>query len=294
MEIRKETIPLDARFPFSAVEAVMPQGYDMDGRMHWHDCLEISMVRSGRGRYQLEGREIPMAPGDVIVLNNTEPHRLVVDEGPMEQPVFIFDPSFVWCSGVASDGQDYLRPFFSRGSDFLNRIPPDAEGSGEIRMHLEAISREMSERRDGYRAMVRARLLMVLTYLYRHFRASGTVAESAGARRKRLSVAEEALRRIESGYAEPLALVGVAAEVHVSPQYLSSVFRRTHGVGFLEALHRVRVDHAVRLLEETDRKVTDIASACGFGSLAAFHRSFLRLAGRTPSACRAARRGPED
>lgn len=59
---------------------------------------------------------------------------------------------------------------------------------------------------------------------------------------------------------------------------------------FRDVLAQVRRDLACQLLRDTERPVTDIAQALGYGDAAVFHRSFRRWTGTTPARWRSAQR----
>jgi transcriptional regulator GlxA family with amidase domain len=90
---------------------------------------------------------------------------------------------------------------------------------------------------------------------------------------------------------EELTLAVLAAKAHLSTRTLSRRFEVETGRGALQWVTERRVEQARWLLEETGANVTEIAYACGFGSLAAFRRHFTRLTGATPSSYRQTFRG---
>ena len=47
-----------------------------------------------------------------------------------------------------------------------------------------------------------------------------------------------------------------------------------------------RIDQAIKLLQETDRTVLEIACQCGFNNTANFNRAFKKVTGRVPSGYR--------
>jgi AraC family transcriptional regulator len=97
---------------------------------------------------------------------------------------------------------------------------------------------------------------------------------------------------IQSRFAEPLTLAGVAAEVGVHPGHLASVFRRTYGCSVGEAVRRRRVEFASRQLVATDAPLADIALAAGFSDQSHFCNTFKRHTGLAPGAFRRATRSP--
>ena len=96
-----------------------------------------------------------------------------------------------------------------------------------------------------------------------------------------------ALSYMTKNYSKPLTLESVAAEVSLSPNYFSSLFRRTVGVTFREQLNRIRVEESKRLLLSTDYSLIDIAIAMGFNDQGYYCKVFKRVTGLTPGSYRA-------
>jgi transcriptional regulator GlxA family with amidase domain len=91
---------------------------------------------------------------------------------------------------------------------------------------------------------------------------------------------------------EALTLDLLASKAHVSIRTLARRFEAETGRGALQWISERRIQRARALLEDTDRSVTDIAYATGFGSLGTFRRHFTRATGTTPRNYRATFKEP--
>lgn len=286
MIIKKDDMPLDKSFPLNFICGDLPPGFNMGRVFHWHDCLEISYVVKGTGRYHIEGKIFEMKPGDFIVINNLEPHYLEVDNENMIQWVIIFEPSLIWSQSGSSMDYEYLSPFFEIGSDFNNRIDRSNQFSDEIIHNLLAIEQEFSNKPKAYHLMIKARLLLILSLLIRHFREGDKEIKTRATKRQQLIRLEAALKYIEENFSKDIDLGQVAAVSFMSPQYLSSYIKKVLGVNFTDYLNNIRVNNAVRMLKNSDDKITRIAMECGFNNTTTFNSIFKKFTGKTPTQLR--------
>lgn len=79
----------------------------------------------------------------------------------------------------------------------------------------------------------------------------------------------------------------VASEVRMSYYHFSRAFKQSMGVNPTNYITVRRIEHAKKLLEETDLPIAEIALRAGFSSQSHFTTSFRRVAGATPKAFRA-------
>jgi AraC-like DNA-binding protein len=157
--------------------------------------------------------------------------------------------------------------------------------------HLFAIETEFREKPLGYRDSVLHHFALFLTLCCREALASGlvmTAPESGATRRPPASVQRlEKLRRfLDSEFARSHPLPELARRVGMTPGSLCRAFRRYTGISISQYLVRRRIQEAMLRLRTTDDKILSIAMACGFNDLSYFNRTFKRLVGRTPGACR--------
>jgi AraC-like DNA-binding protein len=82
--------------------------------------------------------------------------------------------------------------------------------------------------------------------------------------------------------AERLSTARIARALRINPDYLNRVFRKVHNMTMTEYLHRRRLADGAKLLRESTDSVAEIASACGYSSVAHFRRMFERFNGVSP------------
>lgn len=88
-------------------------------------------------------------------------------------------------------------------------------------------------------------------------------------------------------YKDPeISLSLLAEQFDMSLSTLSREFQKNTGYGFLECLHRMRVDAAKYEIEHSNTPLSDIAEAVGYTNTLTMTRAFKKYMGCTPSAFR--------
>ncbi len=87
---------------------------------------------------------------------------------------------------------------------------------------------------------------------------------------------------INRHYMNKVSLEDVAKEVHLSPNYLSSIFRMEMKMSFNAYLNKVRIDQSKQLLLTNDMSLQDIVQMVGFTDQSYFTKVFKRYVGVTP------------
>ena len=87
---------------------------------------------------------------------------------------------------------------------------------------------------------------------------------------------------IRENFSSPvLSLSATADRFNVNETWLSRVFREQSGITFSAFVENLRMEHARRLLGDTDLTTARIAEACGYYSSNSFCRAFKRYYGYT-------------
>ncbi|MDL2327711.1 helix-turn-helix domain-containing protein [Ruminococcaceae bacterium OttesenSCG-928-A11] len=95
-------------------------------------------------------------------------------------------------------------------------------------------------------------------------------------------VIAQTIRHIGENYGHKITLQDIAHLLHVSPTYLSMLFKEEMGTTFSEYLNMVRVKKAKQMLQGTNISVVDVSLRCGFADQSYFTKVFKRAEGCTP------------
>ena len=87
---------------------------------------------------------------------------------------------------------------------------------------------------------------------------------------------------ISAHYMEDLSLPALSGLVYMSPEHLSRRFRKEVGVTFSEYRQSVRLDEARKLLQTTEKSISDIAVMIGIPDISHFTKVFHQMYGCTP------------
>jgi len=92
---------------------------------------------------------------------------------------------------------------------------------------------------------------------------------------------------IDKHYWNPdFCLEDAAAELQISPGYLSRLMKRETGFSFVEYLNRIRVKKATILMSDPAAKAFEVAERVGYRSQHYFSRAFKKVTGASPTESR--------
>lgn len=107
-------------------------------------------------------------------------------------------------------------------------------------------------------------------------RASGSIRD----------LVEKVKRLIDTNYEKNISLSYIAGLFSISEPYLSKVFKKETGININAYITAVRMEKAKYLLENTDKKIVEIARMVGYEEQNYFTKVFKKYAGKSPSECR--------
>jgi AraC-like DNA-binding protein len=96
----------------------------------------------------------------------------------------------------------------------------------------------------------------------------------------------EAYGYIDENFTSSCTLSEIAGCVHVSPNYLHTLFKSVTGQTPFEYVTERRINKAKRLIMAGELTLLEVALACGFCSQSHFNKVFRECTGQTPAAYR--------
>lgn len=95
-----------------------------------------------------------------------------------------------------------------------------------------------------------------------------------------------AIDYIENHYASKLSLDDIARLVDLNPVYFSTLFKKETGVNFSVYLAKIRMEHAKKILVETNDTISAIGMQVGYEDQKYFSQAFKKIVGIKPVAYR--------
>ncbi|MBR4707605.1 MAG: helix-turn-helix transcriptional regulator [Pseudobutyrivibrio sp.] len=265
-EYQHEVVVTDEGLPFKLF-AFEGQAGNYVRDKHWHRSIEIFAVWEGKLEFSLHEKKFPLNGGEFVIVNSNEvhsivapePNRTVVLQIPQDTFAEYFtDDQFIWFSH--SDRETDHRVFTLLTEMYL------IYNNGEEANKLQVLS-------------LYYELLHLLVTKYRKFNVHEDILKNS----KQLKKLSNITRYMKDHYAESLTLESMAERFNYSPSYLSRMFQKHAGINFKDYLLGIRLEHAVRELEETNGQIVEIALGNGFPNSKAFSNAFREKYGVLPS-----------
>ena len=274
----------DPGFPYTAIDCRF-DGYSgpcVD--WHWHATLEINVCASGVLKTSTQRGEYIVREGDAVLVNANVLHRNEAYEGApgVRVQTHMFDRSLVAAAELPQ--RRYVAPVVE--CTLLDALPLFRENA-EHRAVLEALDRAFeaaSEEKDGYELEICGLLNRAWQGVYAQ--ALPVIGARQPLPRMETARLKQMLGFIRDHYAEDISPADIAAAAGVCERECFRCFKQELGTTPLSSLTDFRVRKAAELLRETDRSVTDIASACGFATSSYFGKVIRRRMNLSPLAYR--------
>lgn len=104
---------------------------------------------------------------------------------------------------------------------------------------------------------------------------------------KNEDVCRKAYRYIEEQYADAeLSVAGLGEQLHISPSYLSRLFKERYGINIPDCISRIRVQNSKADLRGSRKNMQEIAGQNGFLSSNVYIKTFKKWEGITPGVYR--------
>ena len=239
--------------------------------LHLHDYYEVELVLNEKMEQAINGIPYPSAEGDYAFMDLRSVQRIQAPESP----------PWVWTLSIS---QALCAPSVAKllsGHKFpiLGHLPPEALAEfNRNATALAALTPDTPFAEERATALATLLLTMLLEY--------GRTPDEKTEEPRAHHYIQRALLYMNESYGEPLTLSSVASEIHISACYLSDLFSRIVGCRFVEYLTRLRLERARAMLRSTEHPISDVAVACGFGTVSNFTRAFRRFYGKAPSSYR--------
>ncbi len=252
---------------------------------HIHTAVEILVMC--RGQYMVSNgkEEHIVSPGDAVMFRFNELHRISSLTNDGRYHVIKFSPSFVMELAGTQLGPNHMLSLSLRQGD-VTIIKKDECDKIGLTSVVERMAHEL-EHNDSFSDLgIKVGVAQVLLLMLRYI---SEIDSSVHDLQYDLQFAQriyETVAFIEQNYPRDITVEACADRANVSYSYFSRKFKAITGKSFKQYLTDVRLDHAEKELCSTDNPITQVATNCGFNSMAYFSAVYKKRSGMTPSEAR--------
>jgi len=248
-----------------------------------HDFLKIVLVHDGTGALRSGTEQTDCRRGDALVVPVGHAHEICDSES---EPMSLYVVS--------------IRPRVLETTCFDQSVLPtgvvhlDDHAAEKIERSMRRLLFEQTLDTPTTGAQMVALALRLIVDLARIGEMGSSSANGAAPRAIRGADSVERMRSyvedLSENFFEATNLDAAASTLGLSRRRFTQLFREVTGTSWLAHVRRLRIDHAKKLLESTDRTVLSVAFECGFEDLSTFYRAFKRETNESPNKWRTHKR----
>jgi len=233
---------------------------------HYHNLYEVYFLEKGSGSYFIDNKSYDIQEGDVVFIPPGTVHKTMYDDVRVRHVIY--------CSGhfIPQSVLETLSGMFP-----VYRNPKIIK---EIKDYFFEIEKEYYEKNTYSDDIIRCMFQLMLIFIAKHKNESVLL-------KSQNDIISDVAEFIKGNLQNQLSLSMVAEKYSVTPQYLSTLFKRKTGIGFQEYIYLLRMLKAEELLKSrTKISVADVSERCGYNDSNYFSYMFKKNFGITPSEMR--------
>ena len=237
--------------------------------LHWHDRLELAMIRTGKMRVIFGEETMDIRAGDLMIANAGQLHGgFAVDEG-VSYTTIMFEPTILLNHSQAS--VNLINPIIRRTVSFYNRtdLPNIIQAVEQLIGYatLEDISAPL---------LVQGKTYELLGLLYRNCMRPLSTEPIDDDRFRAV------LAHVNEHYCAALTTRVLSDMFGYEESYFCRRFKAITGMTFTRYVLLLRLEKAQKLLCSRQIRTRDLAASCGFADVGYFCRCFKRHFGVSP------------
>lgn len=237
---------------------------------HWHDHFEIEIILDGSGTHLFNGSRFPLGPGCAYLFTPMDIHALIPDTDTSLHLIHIrFDDQAI----TEEVRHELLRHEHSCPVRF------DGVAFDRLLTQFNELTK-CFEDKSTYQEL-NTKLILSYLCLYIIQQSQPNIDRFHGCDITN-PVVHQTMLYILYNFRKEITMQNLGKQAHVSPNHLAVLFKQTLGTTCMQLVADLRMQHAVKLLENTTLTIEEIAEKSGFSSVSYFISMFRKKYNTTP------------
>ncbi len=247
--------------------------------LHWHPEMELLYVSKGHIELLIDNTTIHLHEREAVFIPPNMIHSAsATDSGVFY--AFVFSPSLITPSYSGSIFKKYIQPIMRNSSQYVTRLTSQVKWQKEILDLLRSIFAYHPNKINENELMITGTAMIIWQYLFDFHITKLEPNHQFIKIEKQLNAS---LTYIHINYALDITLEQLAALSNLSEGQFCRSFKLLTNTTPFHYLNRYRILQSCNLLNNSDKKISEIASLCGFNNISYFNRKFVEIMNTTPS-----------
>ncbi len=256
------------------VHLVETRPYDKNFSLHMHNSYELFCFVSGKASYMVEGNIYELSPGSVLVMRNSETHKLIVNSlDRYERFTVNFNPEILCQKGI---NPSILAPFTDRALGEKNiYLLEDFENCSPLDMFMKMSGELDVLPTEDVLYHNLCSILCSIANLFTHYSDKKVFSEDNNMNRKLLAY-------INNNITSDISNASICEHLHISPTQLTRRFKRITGTTIYQYIISKRLILARHQILKGKNAML-AAEESGFGDYSCFYRMYKKRFGCAPN-----------
>lgn len=246
---------------------------------HYHDFNKIIIFLSGKVTYLIEGKAYNLKPWDILLVNNHDVHKPIIDSSE------IYERIIIWANSDFIENHNYencdLSTCFRLANEkSFNLIRLNSKLQDNIKFIIDSLMTSFNSQDFGSKLLSNSLFIQLLVYLNRVHLNNMYINDEASLKYDKQI--EKILKYINNNLSENLSTETLSQKFYISKYYLMHKFKKETGYTLHNYVNQKRLLMAKDLISSGDQ-ITKVYLLCGFNDYTCFLRSFKNLFKKSPS-----------
>ena len=249
--------------------------------IHWHNDLEINLIREGEAVFQVYQKSYRVRTGDGFLLNRNVPHSC---SSPGNEHVrystILVRPDFLYGDFGSDVERKCFQPFLQNSAIPCIYLTGFDENGKEILQKLNQVEEAFDRKRFCYELKIKGLLCEAFAMiLYGHRQ---ELTKFVPANQQELERLEKMLNYLNMNFTEVISLQDLADQVHLSREVCCRLFKKMTGKTITGYLEEYRANKSFSLVQSGQYSMTQITEMVGFSNPSRFASAFRKRFGCNP------------
>lgn len=253
-------------------------------KLHWHNETEIVYFQKGSYLVNINMQSYRIQAPAFMFVTAGDIHSIEAFSAGTESAI-VFDLKMLSFEYFDEIQYHIVRPLLEGTVQFPQFIFPQACVWKQLKKLYVRMQQDAENNTLDARIRMKACLYSVLALCYENslFRFADNIGPQDS---YKVANTKKILTYLQENYAGKITIDDMAEQLGMNAQYFCRYFKKLTGKTPTGYLNELRIEKAAELLADTERKIIDIAMACGYENMGYFIKRFTQQKGMKPSAYR--------